>query len=123
MKRRLFLDLNHNYNYRSARRRTGSARWFRLPTGSPARGRNRSLCWITIRRQPAERGDDAKAKESATPDIAQVQEFESPLLTRFWGRSTKIGAWVILPPAMRSTRRKPIHRLLDPWFWRDLNGP
>ena len=40
----------------------------------------------------------AKAKEGATPDAAALEEFESPLLTRFWGRPTKIGAWVILPP-------------------------
>jgi S-formylglutathione hydrolase FrmB len=40
----------------------------------------------------------AKAKESATPDVARLEEFESPLLTRFWGRPTYIRAWVILPP-------------------------
>jgi len=46
----------------------------------------------------------AKAKEGATADVAQLQEFESPLLTRFWGRSTKIGAWVILPPGYAEHR-------------------
>jgi enterochelin esterase-like enzyme len=39
-----------------------------------------------------------KLKASATSDVAQLQEFESPTLTRFWGRPTKIRAWVILPP-------------------------
>jgi S-formylglutathione hydrolase FrmB len=40
----------------------------------------------------------AEAKESAKPDVARLEEFESPLLTRFWGRPTYIRAWVILPP-------------------------
>ena len=40
----------------------------------------------------------AAAKENAKPGVAQVEELESPLLTRFWGRPTCIKAWVILPP-------------------------
>jgi enterochelin esterase-like enzyme len=39
-----------------------------------------------------------KLKATATLDVAQLQEFESPMLTRFRGRSTKIRAWVMLPP-------------------------
>jgi enterochelin esterase-like enzyme len=39
-----------------------------------------------------------KLKASAASDVAQLQEFESPVLTRFWGSPTKIKAWVILPP-------------------------
>jgi enterochelin esterase-like enzyme len=50
-----------------------------------------------------------KAKASATSDVAQLQEFESPLLTRFWGSPTSIRAWVILPPgyAQRHTGTYP----------------
>lgn len=47
---------------------------------------------------PQQKAAFEKLKASATADTAQLQEFESPLLTRFWGRSTKIRAWVILPP-------------------------
>ncbi|HEY2861538.1 MAG TPA: alpha/beta hydrolase-fold protein [Terracidiphilus sp.] len=39
-----------------------------------------------------------KLKASASAEVAQSQDFESPLLTRFWGHSTKIRSWVILPP-------------------------
>ncbi len=39
-----------------------------------------------------------KLKEAAGPDVAQLEEFDSPLLTAFWGRPMKIQAWVILPP-------------------------
>ena len=41
----------------------------------------------------------AKLKDAATADVAQYDEFESPLLTRFWGHPVKVKAWVILPPA------------------------
>ena len=40
----------------------------------------------------------AKLKEAATSDVAQLDEFESPLLTRFWGHPVTIKAWIILPP-------------------------
>ena len=40
----------------------------------------------------------AKTKAAATPDVARLEEFESPRLTAFWGHSTKVRAWVILPP-------------------------
>jgi hypothetical protein len=40
----------------------------------------------------------AKLKEAATSDVAQNVEFESPALSRFWGRPMKMKAWVILPP-------------------------
>ena len=40
----------------------------------------------------------AKIQAAATPDVARLEEFESPSLTRFWGRPTNIRAWVILPP-------------------------
>ena len=48
----------------------------------------------------------AKATQSATPDVARLEEFESPLLTRFWGRSTKISAWLILPPGYSDNASK-----------------
>jgi hypothetical protein len=40
----------------------------------------------------------AKAKAQAVPAIAQLEQLQSPLLTRFWGRPISIRAWVILPP-------------------------
>ena len=47
-----------------------------------------------------------KLKASATSDVAQLEEFESPLLTRFWGRPTKVRAWVILPPGYATTKER-----------------
>ena len=40
----------------------------------------------------------AKAKAQAVPGVAQLEELQSPLLTKFWGRPVSIRAWVILPP-------------------------
>ena len=40
----------------------------------------------------------AKYKSEATADAARLEEFQSPMLTRFWGRAMTIKAWVILPP-------------------------
>lgn len=39
-----------------------------------------------------------KTKATVTPDTARLEEFQSPVLTRFWGRPISIRAWVILPP-------------------------
>ncbi len=38
------------------------------------------------------------AATGARTGVAEEVDFESPVLSRFWGRSTAIRAWVILPP-------------------------
>ena len=40
----------------------------------------------------------AGIKALAKPGVAHEEDFQSPLLTTFWGRPTYIKAWVILPP-------------------------
>ena len=40
----------------------------------------------------------AKAMAEVKPGVAEKAEFESPLLTRFWGKPTYIRGWVMLPP-------------------------
>jgi S-formylglutathione hydrolase FrmB len=39
-----------------------------------------------------------KVLAEAKPGVAERQEFISPSLTAFWGKPTKVSAWVILPP-------------------------
>jgi S-formylglutathione hydrolase FrmB len=93
------LDVDHTYNYKE-----------RVPEdwispvetlagwkpGAPAEP------MLTLDHHPAEDPQRvsvmARIKEVATPDVAQLDEFESPVLTRFWGHPVKIRAWVILPP-------------------------
>jgi hypothetical protein len=49
----------------------------------------------------------AKSKQEATPDVARLEEFESPLLTQFWGKPMKIRAWVVLPPGYSAAAKYP----------------
>lgn len=93
------LDVNHDYNYKD---RTPQDWISPVVTLAGWRPGNPSEPVITLDRHPVPDPQRAAAfarlKEAATADVAQLQELESPLLTRFWGRSTKLRAWVILPP-------------------------
>jgi enterochelin esterase-like enzyme len=57
---------------------------------------------LTLDHHPEESTHQAqalsRARAQAKPGVAVLEEFESPLLSRFWGRPMKIKAWVILPP-------------------------
>lgn len=48
----------------------------------------------------------AKAMAEAKPGLAEKAEFESPLLTKFWGKPTYIRAWVMLPPGYDAKAKK-----------------
>lgn len=93
------LDVNHDYNYKQRTPRDWISPVVTLAGWRPD---NPSEPVLTLDRHPAEDRQRvsiiSKLKEAATQDVAQMQEFESPSLSRFWGRSTKIRAWVILPP-------------------------
>jgi enterochelin esterase-like enzyme len=47
-----------------------------------------------------------KAMTKVRPDVAQKEEFVSPLLSRFWGHAVTIRAWVILPPDYSAQARE-----------------
>jgi enterochelin esterase-like enzyme len=93
------LDTDHNYNYGGRDPEdlisavTPEANW------TPGAGPEPVL---TIDHRPDQDPRRAaameKAKSMATPDVARLEEFESPLLTKFWGHPVKIKAWVVLPP-------------------------
>jgi hypothetical protein len=93
------LDVDHTYNYRERVPEdwisavVPIADWHAVAAAEPE---------LVLDRHPEPNPQRvamlAKAKQGATADLAQLEQFESPLLTRFWGRSTKIRAWVILPP-------------------------
>jgi hypothetical protein len=92
------LDVDHTYNY-SGR---SPADWISpvvpLANWSPS-GPEPAL---TLDHHPEENPRRAQmlaqANVQVKPGVAQLEEFTSALLTRFWGRPTKIKAWVILPP-------------------------
>jgi len=93
------LDVDHTYNY-SGR---GSQDWVSgvlpMPNWSPASGAEPTL---TLDHHPEVNPRQAemleKARDEAKPGAAQLEEFKSPLLTRFWGHPMKIRAWIVLPP-------------------------
>lgn len=93
------LDVNHTYNYHERVPQdwvspvVTLAGWKPGITAEPV---------LTLDHHPAEDPQRsaafARLTEAATPDVAQLEQFESPLLTRFWGHPVTIRAWVILPP-------------------------
>ena len=93
------LDVNHEYNYRGRVPLDWVSPVVTLAGWKPGVGAEPTLSLERrIVEDPKHAEAFAKLKEAATPDVAQYEEFESPLLTRFWGRAVKIKAWVILPP-------------------------
>jgi enterochelin esterase-like enzyme len=97
------LDVNHNYNYRERAPDDWVSPVVMLAGWNPHTGAEPVL---TLDRRIVDNPRHAAALEnlkgSATSDVAQLQEFESSMLSRFWGRSVKIRAWVILPPDYES---------------------
>jgi S-formylglutathione hydrolase FrmB len=101
------LDADHNYNYGGR----DAADWISTVTPianwTPGTGTEPTL---TLDRHPDEdprRAEAmAKTKSAATPDVARLEEFESPLLSKFWGHPVKIKAWIILPPGYSDSARE-----------------
>lgn len=93
------LDVDHTYNYKERTPDDWASSVVSLANWSPQSGTEPTL---TLDRHPAENPRRAEAfakvKQEATQQVAQLQEFQSPLLTTFWGRPIKMRAWVILPP-------------------------
>ncbi|MCU1313263.1 MAG: putative esterase [Acidobacteriaceae bacterium] len=92
------LDTNHSYNY-SGR---GPQDWqSEVVTAKEWQPGSNEEPVLTLNGHPeAGRGGEriAKAMAEAKPGVAEKVEFESPTLTKFWGRPTYIRAWLILPP-------------------------
>ena len=93
------LDVDHTYNYKERVPQDWISPVVTLAGWNPQTSDEPVL---TLDHHPEENPQRAEAlaklKQTATSDIAQLQEFQSPLLTRFWGHPINIKAWVILPP-------------------------
>ena len=93
------LDVNHQFNYRGRVPQDWVSPVVTLAGWKPGVGAEPELSLERrIVEEPEHAAAFAKLKEAATSDVAQYEEVESPILTRFWGRAIKIKAWVILPP-------------------------
>jgi len=117
------LDVNHNYNYRGREPQDWVSPVVMLAGWKPG---NREEPLLSLERRvvedPQHAAALAKLKAAATADVAKYEEFESPLLTRFWGRPMQIKAWVILPPGYGgSTEPYPTVYWMH-GFGGDING-
>ena len=93
------LDVAHRYNYEGRVPEDWMSGVNALAHWSPATGAEPSL--ILDRHPQANAHLVAvleKAMAKVRPGVAQKEEFESALLTRFWGHPVSLRAWVILPP-------------------------
>ncbi len=93
------LDVDHTYNYKERTPQDWISPVVSMPDWRPGAAAEPEL---TLDEHPEQNPQRAaalsKANQEATPDVAQLVDFESPVLSKFWGRPTKIKAWVILPP-------------------------
>lgn len=93
------LDVGHTYNYKQRVPEDWISNVAALSSWTPGSGAEPQLVIDHHpERDPKSASMIAAARAKAKPGIAELQEFESPLLSRFWGRPTSMRAWVILPP-------------------------
>jgi hypothetical protein len=93
------LDVDHTYNYSGRSQKDWVSDVIPLENWKAGSG-GEPLFLLDhhTEEDPKRAAGLANLKAEAKPDIAQLEEFESPYLSRFWGHSVKIRAWVILPP-------------------------
>jgi hypothetical protein len=92
------LDTDHNYNHGGRDGDDWQGEVVEAKGWAPGMGLEPVL---TLREhpEPGRRAEMvAKAMAEVKPGVAEKAEFESPLLTMFWGKPTYIRGWVMLPP-------------------------
>jgi enterochelin esterase-like enzyme len=93
------LDVDHTYNYSGRGPQDWISPVVALAHWTPGEGTDQVLQLTGHPEEnPARTAALAKARAQAVSGVAQLEEFQSTLLSRFWGRPVSIKAWVILPP-------------------------
>ena len=93
------LDVDHTYTYSGRNERDWVSPVVALPGWTPGSGAEPVLTLDHHAEANAQRASMmAAAQAKAKPDVAQLETFESPVMSRFWGHPVSIAAWVILPP-------------------------
>ncbi len=93
------LDVDHSYNYKGREPQDWVSVVVALPHWTPGEGAQPVIQLSTHpEADSAQSAMLAKARAEAVPGVAQLEEVQSKLLTKFWGRPVSIKAWVILPP-------------------------
>jgi hypothetical protein len=92
------LDTDHNYNYGGRDADDWQGEVVEAKGWEPGVG-SEPVLTLTGHPEPGGRAEMvAKAMAEAKPGEAEKADFESPLLTAFWGKPTYIRGWVMLPP-------------------------
>jgi hypothetical protein len=93
------LDVDHTYNYLGRGPQDWISPVVALPHWTPGEGADPVLELTGHPEENAARvAGLAKAREQVAPGAVELEEFQSPLLTSFWGHPVSIKAWVVLPP-------------------------
>lgn len=116
------LDVNHDYNYHGRTAGDWVSPVVTLAGWHPATEAEPEL--VLDRHSPESEQHAAfeKLKRAATPDVAQLAELQSEVLTKFWGRPVSLRAWVILPPGYTSGDRRYPTAYWTHGFGGDLDG-
>ncbi|MGI8772182.1 MAG: alpha/beta hydrolase [Acidobacteriaceae bacterium] len=96
------LDVDHSYNYSGRSDKDWISPVITLSAWSPAAPASAASEPTLVLDEHAPQNPRyaafLKVLADAKPGVAERQEFVSPALTAFWGKPTKVAAWVILPP-------------------------
>jgi enterochelin esterase-like enzyme len=99
------LDTDHNYNYSGRDADDWQAEVVEAKGWEPGVG-GEPVLTLTAHPEPGQRAAMiAKALAEVKPGEVEKAEFESAMLTKFWGRPTYIRGWVILPPGYSANAR------------------
>ena len=93
------LDVDHTYTYKGRGPQDWISPVVALPHWTPGKAAEPVLQLTGHPEENAQRAAMmAKAKAEVVPGAIQLEEFQSPLLTAFWGHPVSIKGWVVLPP-------------------------
>ena len=92
------LDVHHNYNYSGRSEGDLISEVLPLKSWNPGQGTEPAFTLTNVVPMRTPRPSLSEAQLKAADAAAHLEDFTSPVLTRFSGRSTHIRAWVILPP-------------------------
>ncbi len=116
------LDVDHDYNYHGRTTEDWISPVVTLAGWHPGAEAEPEL---VLDHHPPESPQQAafeKLKQAATPDVAQLADLQSALLTKFWGHPVSLRAWVILPPGYTSGSERYPTVFWTHGFGGDLDG-
>lgn len=91
------LDVDHTYNYSGLTAGDLISPVLTLTNWTPGKGAEPELALSSVVPPPTEPKMSPEAEDAVTHHM-QLAVYQSPVLTKFWGRPIDMRAWVVLPP-------------------------